>query len=85
MVIVVIIVTVATKVIIVMIVLIVILSMKVIMVIIVTIRWTPHPVMVTTRDNRDYIRVLLYSYHTTITGWGVLLNYKEERCRETPM
>ena len=25
-------------------------------------------------DNRDYIRVLLYSYYTTITGWGVLLN-----------
>ena len=24
-------------------------------------------------DNRDYIRVLLYSYYTTITGWGVLL------------
>ena len=23
-------------------------------------------------DNRDYIRVLLYSYCTTITGWGVL-------------
>ena len=28
----------------------------------------------TVRDNRDYIRVLLYSYYTTITGWGVLLN-----------
>ena len=27
----------------------------------------PHPVIVTIRDNRDYIRVLLYSY-TTITG-----------------
>ena len=23
-----------------------------------------------TRDNRDYTRVLLYSYYTTITGWG---------------
>ena len=22
------------------------------------------------RDNKDYIRVLLYSYYTTITGWG---------------
>ena len=22
-------------------------------------------------DNRDYIRVLLYSHYTTITGWGV--------------
>ena len=38
-------------------------------------RWTPHPVIVTIRDNRDYIRVLFYSYYTTITGWGVLLNY----------
>ena len=28
--------------------------------------------MVTIRDNRDYFRVLLYSY-STITGWGVLL------------
>ena len=24
--------------------------------------------------NKDYIRVLLYSYYTTITGWGVLLS-----------
>ena len=30
----------------------------------------PHPVIVTIRDNRDYIRVLLYSYYTTITGVG---------------
>ena len=40
-------------------------------------RWTPHPVIVTgivtVGDNRDYIRVLLCSYYTTITGWGVLL------------
>ena len=36
-------------------------------------RWTPHPVIVTIRDNRDYIRVLLYSYYATITGWGVLV------------
>ena len=36
-------------------------------------RWTPHPVIVTIRDNRDCIRVLSYSYYTTITGWGVLL------------
>ena len=28
----------------------------------------------TARDNRDYIRVLSYSYYTTITGWGVLLS-----------
>ena len=33
----------------------------------------PHPVIVTIRDNRDYIKVLFYSYYTTITGWGVLL------------
>ena len=36
-------------------------------------RWTPLPVIVTIRDNKDYIRVLLYSYYTTITGWGVFL------------
>ena len=35
----------------------------------------PHPVTVTIMDNRDYIRVLLYSYYTTIKGWGVLLTY----------
>ena len=35
----------------------------------------PPPVIVTIRDNRDYIRVLLYSCYTTITGWGVLLRY----------
>ena len=34
----------------------------------------PHPVIVTIGDSRDYIRVLLYSYYTTITGWRVLLN-----------
>ena len=34
-------------------------------------RWTPHPVIVTSTDNKDYIRVLLYSDYTTITGWGV--------------
>ena len=32
-------------------------------------RWTPHPVIVIIRDNRDYIRVLFYSYYTTIKGW----------------
>ena len=36
----------------------------------------PHPVIVTIGDNRDYIRVLLYSYYTTITGWGVLLKFR---------
>ena len=33
-------------------------------------RWTPHPVIVTIMDNKDYFGVLLYSYYTTITGWG---------------
>ena len=28
-------------------------------------------VIVTIRDNRDYIRVLLYSNYTTITGWNM--------------
>ena len=43
---------------------------------VVEVRWTPHPVIVTIRDNRDYLRVLLYSYYTTITGWGVLLRLR---------
>ena len=38
-------------------------------------RWTPHPVIVTIMDNKDYITVLLYSYYTTNTGWGVLPRY----------
>ena len=42
---------------------------------VVSVRWTPHPVIVTIMDNKDHIRVLLYSYCTTITGWGVLLRY----------
>ena len=33
-----------------------------------SVRRIPHPVIVTIRDNKDYIRVLLYSYYTTITG-----------------
>ena len=41
----------------------------------VCLRRTPLPVIVTIGDNRDNIRVLLYSYYTTITGWGVLLKY----------
>ena len=28
-------------------------------------RWTLHPVIATTRDNGNYMRVLLYSYYTT--------------------
>ena len=30
----------------------------------------PNPVIVTTRDNRDHIGALLYSYYITITGWS---------------
>ena len=26
-------------------------------------------------DSKNSIRVLLYSYYTTITGWGVFLNH----------
>ena len=37
-------------------------------------RWTPHPVIVTIMDDKEYIRVLLYSHFTIITGWGVLLS-----------
>ena len=37
-----------------------------------------HPVIVTIGDNKDYIRVLLYSYSTTIIGWGILLGYNLE-------
>ena len=33
-------------------------------------RRTPQPVIVTIRDNEDYIRLLVYSYYTTVTGWG---------------
>ena len=42
---------------------------------VISFRRTPHPVTVTIKDNRDHIRVLVYSYYTTITGWGVLLRY----------
>ena len=43
----------------------------------VLLKWTPHPVIVTARDYRDYVRVLLYSCYTTIKRWGggVLLKY----------
>ena len=33
------------------------------------VRWTPHPVIVTIRNAKAYIRVVLYSYYTTIKGW----------------
>ena len=35
----------------------------------------PCTVTVAIRDSKDYVRVLFYSYYTTITGWGVLLVY----------
>ena len=35
-------------------------------------RWTPHPKIVTIGATRDHIKVLLYSFYTTVTGWGVL-------------
>ena len=47
-------------------------------------RWTPHPAIVTTRDNRGHIGILLYSYFTTITGWGVLLTTTQERTTYRP-
>ena len=34
-------------------------------------------------DNRDHFRVLLYSYYTTITGWGVLLRSNSPSWKET--
>ena len=42
-------------------------------------RRTPQPVIVTIRDERDYIRALLYSCYTTITRWGVLLSYSSKK------
>ena len=36
----------------------------------VCIRRTPHPVIVTIRDKKGYIRVLVYSCSTTTTGLG---------------
>ena len=34
-----------------------------------------HPVIVAIRDSSDHIRVIFYSYYTTITGWGALIKY----------
>ena len=31
-------------------------------------RWTPHPVIVTTRENKASVRVRLCSYYTTFTA-----------------
>ena len=47
------------------------LTLSKIRTIVVYLRWTPRPVIVTIMDNKDFIRVLIYSYYTTITGWGV--------------
>ena len=47
-------------------------------------RRTPHPVIVTIRDNEDYIRALFYSQYTTITGWGVLLTSIPRKPRLNP-
>ena len=45
-------------------------------------RRTPHPVIVAIRDNRDSVRVLLYSYFSIplLQGGGVLLTV----CRHAP-
>ena len=32
----------------------------------------PHPVIGTIGDSSNYIRVLIYSYYTAITGWILL-------------
>ena len=34
------------------------------------VRWPLHPVKVTIRDNKDHLRVLSFSYYTSIIGWG---------------
>ena len=34
------------------------------------------PPVVVIRDTEDCIRVLLYSYYTTIPGWGFYLTYR---------
>ena len=36
-------------------------------------RWTPHTAIVAIKDNKDCIRVVLFSYYTTIAEWGILL------------
>ena len=40
--------------------------------------------MATIRDNSDYSRVFLYSYYTTITGWGVLLSLHPKPFKSQP-
>ena len=36
-------------------------------------RWVARTIIVAIRDSGDYMKVLLHSYHTTITGCGVHL------------
>ena len=36
----------------------------------ITYKVDPHPVTVTIRDEKDYIRLLFYSYNTTTKGGG---------------
>ena len=43
-----------------------------------------HPVIMTIRDNKDYIRALLYSNYTTITGWGGPRVGREKCCEIDP-
>ena len=38
------------------------------------VRLGPHALIVTTRGNGNYIRVLIYASYTTISGWGPNLN-----------
>ena len=38
-------------------------------------RRTPHPATVTAKYKNNYTRLLLYSYYSTITGQGALLNH----------
>ena len=39
--------------------------------------------MVTVGDTRNCIRVLLYSYYTTIAGWGILLRITLKGSKDT--
>ena len=38
-----------------------------------SLRWIPQALSVSARANKDYVRVLSYSYYSTIAGWGVNL------------
>ena len=47
---------------------------KILLVYLMYIRWTPHSVVVTTKDSKDYVRVLL-DFYTSTKGCWVLLKY----------